>query len=188
MTGQKPTPGRYAQDASGVWHLFTDKAALSFKPVAIVTVKAPAEKPPFKLGISRAPGSAACPAPDPAPESIITIAKPGGGHVGIVVGDTGAAVLVKKGLDLGVLTFGLVNERVAVFTQRRPGGRIENLFFDRGVNGQLGGDLDRQRALHERIARGLCREEGVEKHCRIRVVGLEQSDSHRRRGHLASNQ
>lgn len=105
MTGQKPTPGRYAQDASGAWHLFTDKAALSFKPVAIVTVKAPPEQvseptkrmaatlgAPFKLGISRAPGSAARPAPDPAPEQIITIAKPGGGHVGIVVGDTGAAV------------------------------------------------------------------------------------------------
>lgn len=92
MTGQKPAPGRYAQHPDGTWVPFKDKAALLFKPVAVVTVKAPVEKPVFKPGISRAPGSAANPAPDPSRAAIITVAKPGGGHVGMVTGGTEAAI------------------------------------------------------------------------------------------------
>lgn len=34
-------PGRYAQHPDGSWHPFTDKAELDFKPVVVVTVKAP---------------------------------------------------------------------------------------------------------------------------------------------------
>ncbi len=74
-------PGRYALHPDGGWQIFTDRAELDFKPVAVVTVKprdsvaldpmaelaafgetvgapAPIAKPPFKLGITNAPGSA----------------------------------------------------------------------------------------------------------------------------------
>lgn len=79
MTG-KAVPGRYAQDADGAWHLFTDKAALGFKPVAVVTVKVPPVVEPD-------------PVPAPAPTAIVTIQRPEGGHVGLVIGDgMGAAV------------------------------------------------------------------------------------------------
>lgn len=99
-------PGRYALHPDGGWHLFTDRAELDFKPVAVMRVKErppvasdPMPEPapvavseptkrmeatlgaPFKLGISRAPGSAASP---PAPAAFVTVARPEGGHVGFV--------------------------------------------------------------------------------------------------------
>lgn len=93
-------PGRYALHPDGTWRRFTDRAELDFKPTACVTVKAPkpiaeeaaaplpapvpapvvavAPRPqrkpkPFKLGVSRAPGSARAarivPPADPVPDT-----------------------------------------------------------------------------------------------------------------------
>lgn len=57
----KVTPGRYALDGDGTWHLFTDRAALAFKPVAVVTVKAP-EPPIIAVDMGVKPAVVAVPA------------------------------------------------------------------------------------------------------------------------------